>query len=75
MNRFLVKLTHTHRNLLKAVLRYLKDTAFLNIVYRHNTDAKLNLEAHTDADWAGERVNNGKSTSGYIFYLTGEPIS
>ena len=50
ISRFLVKPTHTHRKLLKDVLRYLKDTAFLDIIYKHNTDAKLNLETHTNTD-------------------------
>ena len=75
MNWFLVKLTHTHRKLLKGVLRYLKGIVFLGIVYRQNIDVKLNLEAYIDADWAGETVNDGKSTSGYVFYLAGGLIS
>ena len=75
MSRFLIKLTHTYRKLLKGVLRYLKNTVFLGIVYKHNINAKLNLKAYTDADWAGEIINDGKSTTGYIFYLAGGPIS
>ena|SRR6266536_775251 len=75
ISRFLIKPTHTYRNLLKDLLRYLKDTACLDIIYRHNIDTQLNLKTYTDTGWAGETVNNKKSTSGYIFYLTEGLIS
>src|SRR6266536_913497 len=50
INCFLIKPTHTHRKFLKSILRYLKGIAIFNIIYKHNTNTKLNLKAHINID-------------------------
>ena len=45
------------------ILRYLKDTPGRGIVFQRN--GHLDLQAYTDADWAGDR-DERKSTSGYF---------
>jgi len=64
---------------------YLKGTTDLSIIYHQDAEKSLEgtlsgiydseeIEGFTDADWAGD-IETQKSTSGYIFTLTGGPVS
>ena len=60
---------------------YLMKTKQWSLTYRWQTEMFENringhrfLRAYTDADWAGEE-HSGRSTSGYIFLLSGSAIS
>ena len=55
----------------KHVLRYLRGTPDLPITYRKG---QLRLVSYTDASF-GANPNNRKSTTGYLFFLGGAPIS
>ena len=70
--RFASKPTSTHWAALKRILRYLRGTSDLGILY--NSETNMPLVAYSDADWAGD-VNDRKSTSGYIFQLSGAAVS
>ena len=70
--RFSSKPTTKHWTALKRLLRYLKETLTRGILY--NKDGSSTIVGYTDADWAGD-VKDRKSTSGYVFLLSGEPIS
>lgn len=56
----------------KRIFRYLKGTANYGINYVK--DSSDDIVGYCDADWAGD-VNDRKSTSGYVFSLSGSPIS
>ncbi|KAM1803984.1 hypothetical protein ACFX12_029903 [Malus domestica] len=56
---------------MKRILRYLSGTLDYGI---HFTPGKLQLQAYSDADWAGD-LNDRRSTSGYVVYLGNTPIS
>jgi hypothetical protein len=56
-------------------MRYLRGTTNHGLIYRSNAKAEFNLHAYTDADFAGGALPDGKSTSGYVFFLAGGPIS
>ena len=50
----------------------------MGIIYRRrkNPTETLKMTAHTDSDWAGSHLqSDGKSTSGYIFFLADGAIS
>ena len=72
VSRYLDRPTKEHWNAAKRILRYVKGTK----------DAKLSyiccgspvFIAYSDADWAGD-VPTRKSTSGYVCFLNGTPIS
>ena len=70
--RFTSKPTNEHWTALKRLLRYLKGTLNLGILY--TKDEKRSCIGYTDADWAGD-INDRKSTSGYVFLLCGGAIS
>ena len=60
---------------------YLMKTKQWSLTYRWQTEMFENrvnghrfLRAYTDADWAGEE-HSGRSTSGYIFLLSGSAVS
>jgi len=55
----------------KRVLRYLKTTPTLGIVYG---DQSPDITGYTDADWAAD-AHDRKSVSGYLFVLAGGPIT
>ncbi|EDN02358.1 hypothetical protein HCAG_00222 [Histoplasma mississippiense (nom. inval.)] len=58
----------------KHLLRYLKGTKSLRIIYRHTAEVGTKLNAFSDSDWAGD-VGDRKSTSGMVILLAGGPIS
>ena len=60
-----------HMTAAKHVLRYLRGTPHLPITYRKG---QLRLVSYTDASF-GANPDNRKSTTGYLFFLGGAPIS
>ena len=71
----LVNLSEQHVKEVKHLLRYLKGSIKHGLVYRSNAKGQFDLHAYTDADFAGGALPDGKSTSGYVFFLAGGPIS
>lgn len=59
-----------HWNAARRVLRYLKETKHLKLVYRPTGE---NLTAYSDADWATSTLDR-KSISGYVVLLAGAPV-
>ena len=62
---------NSHWSAVKRVLRYLKGTTYLGLLYRPD---ELNLTGYSDADWAGD-TEDRKSTSGYVFMMSGSAVS
>lgn len=62
-----------HFNHAKNILRYIRGTIDMKLVYTKNHQANT-LIGYSDSDWAGDR-NDSKSTSGYVFKLYGNTIS
>lgn len=62
-----------HFNHAKNILRYIRGTIDMKLVYTKNHQADT-LIGYSDSDWAGDR-NDSKSTSGYVFKLHGNTIS
>lgn len=61
-----------HWTAVKRILRYLKGTTNIGILYKQDESEKC--VGYSDADWAGD-TSDRKSTSGYIFMLSGGPVS
>ncbi|ORU94050.1 MAG: hypothetical protein A6F71_09130 [Cycloclasticus sp. symbiont of Poecilosclerida sp. M] len=57
----------------KRILRYLKGTSDLGLLYNEGGDLQ-ECFGYSDSDWAGD-LDDRKSTSGYIFMLCGAGIS
>jgi len=70
--RFATNPSNYHMTLIKRVLRYLKATKNYGIIYTNNSTNFIS--GYCDADYAGDN-SSAKSTLGYIFILTGGPIS
>ena len=71
LSKYLDKPTYEHLRAAKYVLRYLRGTTDLTLVYkRGNTE----IIGYSDADWAGD-LDERRSTSGYLFTLNGTAIS
>lgn len=62
-----------HFNHAKHILRYIKGTIDLKLVFNRHDD-KQTLIGYSDSDWGGDK-NDSKSTSGYVFKLFGNTIS
>ena len=60
-----------HWKAAKRVLRYLKGTKDFTLVYRKG---QKSLEGYSDADW-GANPDDRRSTTGYLFTLSGSCIS
>lgn len=70
-----------HWDAVVHVLRYLKGTVDLGIIYSGKITSKINGHesfalplSHCDSDWAGDRSTR-RSTTGYVFMLAGGPVS
>ena len=70
--KFSSKLSTKHWTALKRVLRYLKGTIELGILYSQKSSGEC--VGYSDADWAGD-INDRKSTSGYIFQISGAAVT
>ena len=70
--RFCAKPTKEHWTAVKRILRYLRGTVNLGLLYSGN--APPECICYSDADWAGD-VGDRKSTSGYVFLLGDGAIS
>lgn len=62
-----------HFNHAKHILRYIRGTVDIKMVYTKQEDAET-LVGFSDSDWGGDK-NDGKSTSGYVFKLFGNTVS
>ena len=70
LGRFSSKPNRSHWTAVKWVLRYLKGTNDLGILYKGDSG----MQGYSDADWAGD-TDDRKSTSGYMFLIAGGPVS
>lgn len=61
----------SHWQSVKRIMRYLKGTIEMKLIYGKNDNQ---ITGFTDADWAGD-LDSRKSTSGYVFTLYGGAIS
>ena len=70
--RFCSKPTKAHWTAMKRVLRYLKGT--VNYGIRYSQKSSSDCVGFSDADWAGD-IDDRKSTSGYLFQISGGPVA
>ena len=70
--RFTSKPTKQHWMAVKRIFRYLNGTISLGLLY--SKDKGKECTGYSDADWAGD-LNDRKSTSGFVFKLSGAAIS
>ena len=61
-----------HYNAAIHLLKYIKGSMDRELIYK--SDSKLQIEGYCDADWA-TNADNRRSTTGYVFYLSGAPIT
>ncbi|GAA0153040.1 transmembrane signal receptor [Lithospermum erythrorhizon] len=73
ISRYMSRPTELHLQAAKRILRYLKGSMNLGILYQRNS-IKGELKAYTDSDYAGD-YDDRKSTSGYVFVLNDGAIS
>jgi hypothetical protein len=67
----------SHHSALKRVIRYIKQTTNVGILYDGSSldpDGFPELVCYTDSDWAGDRSDR-RSTGGYVFTLLGGAVS
>jgi len=77
LSRFLQAPTVAHLNAAKGLLKYLKGTMNLAIIYSYTVSKSLQTlqpVGYCDSDFTGDKVTS-KSTYGYLFKLAGRPIS
>ena len=71
LSKFSSNPTDNHFSAAKRVLRYLQSSSTLSLAFIMNH--KSQLEGYSDSDWAGDK-DDSKSTSGYLFTLSGASI-
>jgi hypothetical protein len=73
VSRFLENPGHAHWIAVKKILRYIKGTVGLRLVYKGAAGGP-ELVGYCDSDWAGD-VDGRRSTSGYVFFVAGGPVA
>ena len=72
VSRFMESPTEVHHQAVKKILRYLKGTVNYGLFYKKS---EINvLVGFSDSDYAGD-LDDRKSTSGYVFLLSGAAVS
>ncbi|GJS93535.1 retrovirus-related pol polyprotein from transposon TNT 1-94 [Tanacetum coccineum] len=74
LSRYMEHPTEMHFQAAKRVLRYIKGTMGLGILYKKGGKKDGNLVAYTDSDYARD-LDDRKSTSGYVFLLNSGVVS
>ena len=64
--------SHQYTEVVKTILRYLKESREHDITY--GGEESLILEGYSDFDWAGDK-DSRKLTFGFIFMFNGGPVS
>ncbi|PNY09558.1 hypothetical protein L195_g006112, partial [Trifolium pratense] len=72
--RFMDRPTDMHVMAVKRIMRYLKGTLGLGILYKAGASKDLNLIGWSDSDYAGD-LDDRKSTTGFVFMLGSGAIS
>nr|KYP66580.1 Retrovirus-related Pol polyprotein from transposon TNT 1-94 [Cajanus cajan] len=72
ISRYMSQPTEMHAKVAKRILRYLKGTENYGILYKRGGIEEL--LAYTDSDYAGD-LEDRKSTSGYVFIMSGGSVS
>ena len=72
LSRYIKEPHGNHLAGMKHVLRYIKGT--LNLGLKYSKGETFKLVGYCDADWAGDNVDR-KSTTGYLFMLSGAAIT
>lgn len=72
ISRFMSSPTQLHLAVVKRIMRYLKGTLEYGIWYKGGKESEL--IAYTDSDYAGD-IDNSKSTSGYVFLMSGGAVA
>lgn len=71
-SRFQEGASENHWNHLKRVVRYLKGSRELKLIFKRRPDISR-LSAFVDADWAGDESDR-KSTSGFLIFVHGSAV-
>lgn len=72
VSRYMSKPQQSHLKVAKRILRYIKGT--LNYALFYDANADFTLKGYSDSDLGGD-PNDGRSTSGYYFFLGSGTIS
>uniref|UniRef100_A0A2N9IT68 CCHC-type domain-containing protein n=1 Tax=Fagus sylvatica TaxID=28930 RepID=A0A2N9IT68_FAGSY len=72
VSRYMANPGREHWNAVKWIFRYLKGTAEHEILFSRQPGTN-SVVGYVDADYAGE-VDDRRSTTGYVFTLSGRPI-
>ena len=63
-----------HWEAVKSILRYIKGTIDVGLVFEKDSTGKQDYIGYVDSDYAGE-LDKRRSTTGYVFTLSQAPIS
>ena len=72
--RFMGRATDRHWEVAKGVLRYLKGTMHVGLVYQKGPSSDPILEGYCDSDHASDEVTR-KSITGFVFTVNGTAVS
>ena len=70
--KFSAEPTTSHWTAVKRIMRYLRGTTHLGLLF--SSKAMGDCVGYSDADWGGD-LDDRKSTSGYVFQISGGPVS
>jgi len=74
ISRYMHDFRKGHWEAVKWVLRYIKGTINVELVFEKDSTGKQKCIGYVDSDYAGD-LDKCRSTTGYVFTLSKEPVS
>lgn len=74
VSRYMADLGRMHWEALKWIMRYMRGTANLELMFERTTQVRDPLQGYVDSDYAAN-LDSRKSLTGYVFTLYGTTIS
>ena len=74
VSRYMHDPGHGHWEAVKGILRYIKGTIDVGLVFEKDSTGKQDCIGYVDSDYAGD-LDKRRSTTGYVFTFSKAPVS
>ena len=74
VNKYMANPRKKHWHTMKWLLRYLRGTLDVGLVFQMDNTSESHASGHVDSDYTGD-LDRRRSTTGYFFRLAHGPIS
>ena len=74
VSKYMHDLGRSHWKTVQWILRYIKDTIDIGLIFKNDVAGKQDCIGYIDSDYAGD-LDKHQSTIGYMFTLSQAPVN